>query len=96
MEVIARFDNETYKILDYCEGDITLSVTTLHGGKETRGHKHDHPEIYYIVSGSGMMELDDSQRTLNIGDVVCIPSGVFHKVYNRRNHPLVFTCTYKK
>jgi mannose-6-phosphate isomerase-like protein (cupin superfamily) len=35
-------------------------------------------------------------RLLDSGDVIGIPGGTFHQVYNRRNHPLVFSCTYKK
>ena len=97
MEVIARFDNATYKIVDYVsESGLTLSITTLHAMKETRGHEHDYPEIYYIVSGAGFMDLGGKEIKLSVRDVVNIPAGVFHKVYNRRNHSLVFSCTYKK
>jgi len=45
--------------------------------------KHFHAytnEIYYILDGSGIVELDDVTHTIQPGQVITIPAGVRHRL----------------
>ncbi|KAL4948434.1 RmlC-like cupin domain-containing protein [Aspergillus filifer] len=45
-------------------------------------HRHKEAEIYYIISGKGVMEIDGKQIELEKGGVVFIPSDAEHGVWN--------------
>ena len=48
--------------------------------QDTERHYHRRlTEIYYVLAGSGQIELDGELRPLTAGDAVLIPSGVVHR-----------------
>ena len=48
--------------------------------QDTERHYHRRlTEIYYVLSGSGQIELDGELRPLTAGDAVLIPRGVVHR-----------------
>ena len=46
------------------------------------------------MSGSGRMEVDDKSFSVSADDVVLIPDGSFHRVYNETAEPLYFVCVF--
>jgi mannose-6-phosphate isomerase-like protein (cupin superfamily) len=89
-------DNETYLLKDNKTlNNLVISSTLLHPHQETRGHKHEgQEEVYYFVSGTGQMKLDEELFSVQGGDVVLIPDGSFHKVINTSGTPLYFVCVF--
>ena len=52
---------------------------------------HDHrgdEEIYYIVSGQGVMIVDDEKRNVKPGDVILTKSGSSHGLINQSDQDL--------
>jgi len=91
-------DNDTYVLEDNTSlSRLTVSKTTLHVGKETRGHKHDNiEEVYYFVSGNGTMDIGESNFNVSSGSIMLIPDGNFHKVYNTGDCDLIFIAMFEK
>lgn len=90
-------DTETYIVNDNTElNDLVLSSTLLYPGKSTSGHKHDgQEEVYFFIRGDGMMEIDNEVFPVKPGDVVTIPDGAFHKVYNSdKSLDMYFICVF--
>jgi mannose-6-phosphate isomerase-like protein (cupin superfamily) len=59
----------------------SLAEATLEPGQATERHYHaDSEEIYFVVEGSGEMELDGERRRLGVGDAVLIPPGARHQI----------------
>jgi mannose-6-phosphate isomerase-like protein (cupin superfamily) len=59
----------------------SLAEATLNEGQETERHYHaESEEIYYVVEGSGEMELDGERRPVSVGDAVLIPPGARHQI----------------
>lgn len=89
-------DNETYVLKDNTAlKNLILSSTELKPNQSTRGHSHaGQEEVYYFVSGSGEMEIDDCRFNVQGGDVVLIPDGAFHRVHNPSNTPFYFVCVF--
>jgi quercetin dioxygenase-like cupin family protein len=49
----------------------SLAEATLAAGQATERHYHaEAEEIYYVIEGSGEMELDGDRRALAVGDAV--------------------------
>ena len=93
-------DNEIYSVhdLDFLN-HLMVSMTVLHPGKATTGHKHDgdQEEVYIFLEGSGEMQLDEERFPVRKGDIVLISKGVFHRVFNtQKDGNLKFLCVFEK
>lgn len=91
-------DNETYKVYDLTAlKDLNLSLTELNPGKETGGHSHkEADEVYIFIDGKGRMEIEEEIISVKGGDVVAIPGGKFHKVFNEGEDILSFWSIFEK
>lgn len=61
------------------EDNATLSIHRVR--IEGRAAKHVHERLtehYVVLSGSGVIELDDEEHAVGPGDVILIPPGVAH------------------
>ncbi|HEX4748619.1 MAG TPA: cupin domain-containing protein [Bryobacteraceae bacterium] len=63
-------------------------VTLEPNGGQVPWHNQDQEEIYYIVEGTGEMCLGEERRTVNTGQAVYIPPGVFHQLTNTGATPM--------
>lgn len=45
-------------------------------------HRHTQPEVYHIISGRGIMQIDDQEHEVTVGSVVYIPSNAKHGLRN--------------
>lgn len=59
----------------------TLAEATLAPGQATERHYHGvTEEIYFVLEGSGEMEVDGQRATVRAGDAVVIPTGAWHEI----------------
>jgi mannose-6-phosphate isomerase-like protein (cupin superfamily) len=57
----------------------SLAEATLAPGQATERHYHqDSEEIYFLLEGWGVMEIDGESREVAAGDAVLIPPGARH------------------
>ena len=72
----------------------SLAEARLGVGCATTPHHHAvTEEIYYILSGTAAMTLDDETRPVGPGDAIAIPPGARHTIRNTGDSELVFLCT---
>ena len=92
--------NETYTLIDNTNlNNLVVSKTILHPGKETGGHNHSgQEEVYIFTNGKGSMVVGSKTYSVSIGDIVLIPDGAFHKVWDTSpfiaNDDLEFICVF--
>lgn len=71
----------------------SLAEATVPPGGETVEHYHRRSEeIYYFTAGAGRMRLGDEEAEVRAGDMVVIPPGTRHKLWNTGSEPLVLLC----
>lgn len=72
---------------DLEEGNLQMiNWSKLRIGKSFSLHYHESmSEIFIILNGKVELELDGERNFLNQGDLVIIPAGVKHKMWNRVN-----------
>jgi mannose-6-phosphate isomerase-like protein (cupin superfamily) len=59
----------------------SLAEATLEPGQATQRHYHaEAEEVYYLVEGSGDMEVDGERRSVSPGDAILIPPGAWHQI----------------
>jgi mannose-6-phosphate isomerase-like protein (cupin superfamily) len=71
----------------------SLAEATLPPGGATERHYHrETEEIYYVVEGSGEMEVDGERARLSPGDAVLIPPRAWHQIQADGPGELRFLC----
>jgi mannose-6-phosphate isomerase-like protein (cupin superfamily) len=95
-KIVKRSD--VYTVLDVRQLDnLVVSMTILHPGKETSGHSHgEADEVYLFVRGKGKMQRGEERFAVGPDDIVLIPRGSFHKVFNGSGKDLVFLSVFEK
>jgi mannose-6-phosphate isomerase-like protein (cupin superfamily) len=96
-------DTHVYQVIDNkFLNNLTLSKTILYPLERTTGHSHDGlEEVYFFISGMGRMQLDhentETMLSVRAGDIVLIPAGAYHRVYNDTDDQnLEFICVFQK
>ena len=90
-------NNKTYVVVDNTSlKSLVVSKTILHPLNETTGHAHEgQEEVYQFTHGHGKMLVGEAVYDVRAGDVVLIPDGLFHKVYNESSlEDLTFVCVF--
>lgn len=71
----------------------SLAEATLPPGATTTAHFHPKAEeIYYVLSGQGLLRLEAEEAALRPGDAIVIAPGQRHQVRNIGAVDLVFLC----
>ncbi len=78
--------SEIRPLMDRTTAPITqcsLAEETLPPGKTVTPHQHEVlEEIYYILSGSGVMTIGEESQAVSAGDAIYIPKNNVHSLTN--------------
>ena len=87
-----RHGSEIRPLIDRTTSEITrcsLAEETLPPGKAVTPHYHrELEEVYYILSGSGVMAVGGERRAVGPGDAIYIPRGHRHTLENTGAEPI--------
>ncbi|MCX9011892.1 MAG: cupin domain-containing protein [Candidatus Methanoperedens sp.] len=76
---------------DTAKSIAAIYDTSLELGESIQPHYHeDFEEVYYILSGYGIMTIGDERQEISRGDVVYIPPPSPHTLLNTGSVPLRF------
>lgn len=71
----------------------SLAEATLAPGGATQPHMHPvTEEIYYILNGTGRVQIETHEYHVVPGDAIIIPSGAAHAIWNTSEEELIFLC----
>lgn len=78
-------------IQDTAQNIAAVYDTSLAPAESIRSHYHTgFEEIYYILSGYGIMTIGEEKQEVSRGDVVYIPANAPHMLLNTAEVPLRF------
>jgi mannose-6-phosphate isomerase-like protein (cupin superfamily) len=63
-------------------GDLTLGIAKIPPGEALRKHRHRQAEIYLILEGTALVEIDSEARSVGAGSAVFIPGDAIHSCEN--------------
>ena len=93
---ITKDGSEIRELLAYrnsCIRRQSLAEARLPAGGVTTPHRHlKTEEIYYILEGEGLMQIDMEARPVGPGDAIAIPPGALHQISNTGKELLKFLC----
>lgn len=83
-------------ILDLTNAPVrnqSLAEACIPVGRPTERHYHKlSEEFYFILEGSGIMEVDGENQTVQPGDGILIPPGAWHQITATENLRLLCCC----
>jgi mannose-6-phosphate isomerase-like protein (cupin superfamily) len=68
----------------------------LHKGATIGYHKQAEDEVYYIISGTGLMTINGEKMVVKAGDAILTRTGSSHGLAQRGEDDLTLIITYKK
>jgi len=76
-----------------CIINQSLAEARLPVGGQTMPHFHPLcEEIYYLLAGTGRMQVEDDVQEVGVGDAIAIPPGTRHQITNTGDEALKFIC----
>ena len=91
---VTKDGSEIRSILDRTNAPVdkqSLAEATVQVGSTTQRHYHKlSEEFYFIMEGTGRMEIDGDAREVGPGDAILIPAGAWHAITARER--LRFLC----
>ena len=70
--------------------EISIQITDVDPNEMQFLHSHEQEQCYYIISGTGLMIIDDQTKEVKEGDAVFIPSNSTHGIKNIGNNRLTY------
>lgn len=71
----------------------SLAEATLEAGQATERHYHgESEELYYLLEGSGEMEVEGDRAPVGSGDAILIPPRAWHQIRAGEGASLRFLC----
>lgn len=100
MQIIKRNDVSSFITKDkseirelYRSEAMSLAEAVVNAGETTEYHYHNtSAEIYYIVEGNGMMEIEGEEQEVSKDQAIIIPRTKKHRIRNLERRPLRFLC----
>lgn len=94
-----------YEVYEVAHEGLSYAQTTLHAGRigkeffMTRGHVHisGDPEIYYVISGKGILLIENetcNHMLLRRGCIAYVPKDMRHRMVNVGRYPFIFVAFY--
>jgi mannose-6-phosphate isomerase-like protein (cupin superfamily) len=80
-----------YEVVHRSPG-LELGVYVLVSPEADRQSPHDHDEVYVVLEGSGMLEVEGEKVELRQGHAVFVPAGAEHRFvgYEQRSVLVIF------
>jgi quercetin dioxygenase-like cupin family protein len=69
---------------------ISLGIAEIPPGATLARHRHAAPEIYHVLEGAGIVEVDGTSYPASAGAAIFIPGGAAHAFRNTGAIPIMF------
>ena len=66
----------------YVTDILSIQISEIPAGSEQPIHQHEPEQCYYIISGKGLMIIEEESRDVFAGDAIYIPSNLNHGIKN--------------
>jgi mannose-6-phosphate isomerase-like protein (cupin superfamily) len=70
----------------------SFAVATVKPGEITHNHKMKTSEVYYILSGKGLMYIDKEEKEVGPRQAIYIPPNAMQRIKNTSTEDLHFIC----
>lgn len=84
-DLLSRLQKEGGYFLDFLKiRNLEAGIILLHPDENDTQGPHPSDELYYIINGSGWMDLGKTKRAVKEGSIIFVPAGMRHKFYGNK------------
>lgn len=69
---------------------LTMGLAKIPPGETLRRHRHVQPEVYYVLEGTGVVEIGNKKQAVGAGTAIFIPGNAIHCFTNTGTSILKF------
>jgi mannose-6-phosphate isomerase-like protein (cupin superfamily) len=89
-DLVKKLEKEGGYFLDFLKvRDLEAGIIVLHPGEKDTQEPHSADELYYVIEGSGYMELGKGKRAVKKGSIVFVPAKMHHRFYGNKEDLVV-------
>jgi mannose-6-phosphate isomerase-like protein (cupin superfamily) len=89
-DLITRLEKEGGYFLDFLKvRDLEAGIIVLHPGEKDTQEPHSADELYYVIEGSGFIELGKRKWPVKKGSIVFVPAKIQHRFYGNKEDLVV-------
>lgn len=77
---------------DLLDIGYSLAEARIEPGQSSLNHSLKSSELYYILEGEGIMNIDSESKSIKKGDLIMVPPNSCQSVMNNGMNDLVFLC----
>jgi mannose-6-phosphate isomerase-like protein (cupin superfamily) len=88
--LLSELDKEGGYFIDFLKiRDLEAGVLRLHFGEKDTQEPHSADELYYVIEGSGFIELGKTTRPVKKGSIIFVPAKMHHRFYGNKDELVV-------
>jgi mannose-6-phosphate isomerase-like protein (cupin superfamily) len=89
-DLVSRLEKEGGYFLDFLKvRDLEAGIIVLRPDEEDTQEPHSADELYYVIEGSGFMELGKSKKPVKKGSIIFVPAKMRHRFYGNKEDLVV-------
>jgi mannose-6-phosphate isomerase-like protein (cupin superfamily) len=89
-DLMSRLEGEGGYFLDFLKiRGMEAGIIVLHPDVEDTQEPHSADELYYVIEGSGFMELGKSRRPVKKGSIIFVPAKMHHRFYGNKEDLII-------
>jgi mannose-6-phosphate isomerase-like protein (cupin superfamily) len=78
--VIAEFDaTNEYFLKVFKSKELDMGILRLRKGEIDTQEPHSVDEVYFVIEGTGHIEIEDKMKPVNRADFIFVPANVHHR-----------------
>jgi mannose-6-phosphate isomerase-like protein (cupin superfamily) len=88
-DLLKELEKDDSYFLDFLKiRNLEAGIILLHPGEKDTQEPHSADELYYVIEGTGFMELDKAYKPVKKGSIIFVSAGMPHRFYGN-NEDLV-------
>lgn len=85
-EILSKLDNINSYFLTLLRSNSTaIGIIRLKRGEKDNQPPHATDELYYVIEGSGLIEIDGKNHVIEQGTFILVPANIKHRFHDNKN-----------
>ena len=89
-DLVSQLEKDGGYFLDFLKvRNLEAGIIVLHPGEKDKQEPHSADELYYVVEGSGFIELVKNRQPVKKGSIIFVPAKMRHRFCDNKDDLVV-------
>lgn len=85
-EILSKLDNiNSYFLTLLSSNSTSIGIIRLKRGEKDNQQPHITDELYYVIEGSGLIEIDGEDHVIEQGTFILVPANIKHRFHDNKS-----------